>query len=135
MAALPSEIPLYLQANGRHVKRTERRKRVRMQVHWPVRFLGHGGVDRETVTRDLSSEGFHCLERVPFVPGESPVCILSVPTNDPKDASRVLLVKCKVRIVWVKAANDGLYSIGCQIESYRFVDSLPADQESTRPNL
>ena len=102
-----------------------------MQVHWTIRFLRNGNGDaHETVTRDLSSEGFQCLTRVPFVPGEFSMCTLGVPANDPKDARRILMVNCKVRVVWVRATDDGYYDMGCRIENYQFVDALPADQKT-----
>ena len=130
MAAQP-EMPLYLETNGRHPKWMERRKRVRMQVHWTIRFLRNGNDGaHETVTRDLSSEGFQCLTKMAFVPGESAACTLGVPANDPKDARRMLMVNCKVRVVWVRATDDGYYDMGCRIENYRFIDASSADPKT-----
>ncbi len=135
MAALPGDISLCLDANHRSGW-PERRKRLRMQVHWPVRFPGRGGAldGHETVTRDLSSDGFQCFAKVSCAPGESLMCILGVPTNDPQDAGRILQVKCKIRVVWVKQI-DGGYSMGCRIENYQFVDTLPGGLESYQLNL
>ena len=53
------------------VQRAERRKRMRIRLHWRVDLLAvrdsHG---IESVTRDLSTCGFYCLSPVPLVPGE-----------------------------------------------------------------
>jgi hypothetical protein len=99
-----------------------------MQVHWPLRFLRCGVVDTvETVTSDLSSEGFYCLAKTPFVPGELKACTLGVPTNYPRRGERMLTVECKVRIVRIQLRDDGFYGLGCHIEDYRFVDVLASD--------
>ena len=99
----------------------ERRRRARMQVHWPVRFLRHDpAFSLETTTRDLSSEGFHFAAKAPFAAGESWVCTLSVPAHDPKNSDRILHVHCNVRIAWVHPEMDGTNLVGCQIEQYRF---------------
>jgi len=74
----------------------------------------------ETVTQDLSSEGFYCLANAPFIPGEIHSCTLSVPAYHPRDLTRVVPVQCRVRIVRVEAlAENGLFGIGCRIEDYR----------------
>lgn len=125
MSAKPIEqVPAYRAMNGEPYEWSERRKRGRVQVHWPVYFLKQGVADVvETVTSDLSSDGFYFLAKAPFVSGEFRVCTLGVPTNHPWSAERVLLVQCKVQIIRVKSHGDGLYGVGCRIEDYRFVDS------------
>src|ERR1043165_3159323 len=68
------QVPEHPKKNGR-IGCIERRRRSRIQVHWPVRFLNGETVDIvETVTRDLSSDGFYCLAKMLFVPGELKVC-------------------------------------------------------------
>src|SRR5579862_9683668 len=61
----------------------ERRKRARVRVHWPILlFLGQTGEDKvETITQNLSSEGFYCLSRKPFTVGELLLCTLQIPTT------------------------------------------------------
>ena len=129
--ATPSDtIPVYLKINSLAPKPMDRRRRVRMQVHWPLRFLRSDLLEAvETVTSDLSSEGFYCLANTPFVPGELRVCTLGVPTNYPRSGERMLTVECKVRIVRAQLRDDGLYGVGCHIEDYRFVDIIPSDLE------
>jgi len=100
----------------------DRRRRSRIQVHWPLRFLNGDTTDIvETVTRDLSSDGFYCLAKMPFVPGEFKACTLGVPTSHPRGNERVLSVECTVRIIRVQVLDDGLYGVGCRIEDYHFV--------------
>ncbi len=130
MAALSREIPLssHYDPNGRHP--TERRKRARMHVHWPIRFFGPDSAKAvETITCDLSSDGFHCRAKAPFVVGDSWTCTLNVPANDPTDGGRTLLVECTVRIVWTRLVDE-LHHIGCRIEGYRFLDSLVLENSS-----
>ena len=131
MTATPGEVPVYLDMNCGFVRETERRKRVRIQVHWPLRF--HNGKSMEapeTLTRDLSSGGFYCLTKMPFVPGEFRTCTLGVPTNYPRSTERLLSVECKVQVVRVQAEADGLFGVGFRIDDYRFLDN-PSHQSST----
>ena len=73
----------------------------------------------ETVTHNLSSDGFYCEADIPFVPGEIRRCTLSVPAYHPNDLSRFIPVQCRVRIVRVEAlAESGSFGLGCRIEEY-----------------
>ena len=101
----------------------ERRRRIRVQVHWPICFLRPGTTDFiETETQNLSSEGFYCLANTPFVPGEIRECTLGVPVHQPHNGDRVRPVLCRVRVIRVEAlSEDGIYGIGCRIEDYRFI--------------
>ena len=81
----------------------------------------------ETVTQDLSSDGFYCYSHAVFVPGEIRTCTLGVPTYHPNGGDRVRPVLCRVRIVRVEAlGSEGLYGLGCRIEDYRFMGSSPS---------
>jgi hypothetical protein len=103
----------------------DRRKRFRAQVHWTISFLRPGTTDTvETVTQDLSSDGFYCLVNTVFVPGEIRTCTLSVPTYYPRAKNRVRPVHCRVRVIRVEVMGAGdLYGVGCRIEDYRFATS------------
>jgi hypothetical protein len=119
-----TQFPPFIQTVQEPSEATDRRKRSRMQVHWRIRFLKRDTtVVVESVTCDLSSEGFYCLANTPFIPGEFTTCSLAVPTNYPKNDDRVVSVECQVRIVRVQAMADGLYGIGCRIEDYRLIQS------------
>ena len=120
-------VPALLEMNGIAfgdvAGQADRRDRIRTQVHCPVRFLRSGTTDPlETTTQNLSSEGFYCLHKSPFFPGESMACTLSLPAHQPYGAEQMLLLECRVRIIWVDGPDgDGLYGIGCGIEDYRFL--------------
>lgn len=95
-----------------------------MRVHWPLRFhLTNAPEAVETITRDLSSDGFYCLARTSFVPGQALACTLGVPTHHPNGAHRMVSVECRVRIVRVESTAEGLYGVGCRIEEYRLLRS------------
>ena len=106
----------------------ERRKRVRTMVHWPVLFFReNAGEAVESVTRDLSSSGFYCLSKAPFVCGEPLICALKVPAHDPLGTERVLALECRVRVVRCEpTSSDGLFGIACCIEDYRAVGEVKA---------
>lgn len=110
----------------------ERRKRTRIQVHWPIYFLRPGSSEFvETVTHDLSSEGFYCLADTAFIPGEIRECTLGVPVHHPNGTAQVRPVLCRVRVIRVEALrDDGFYGVGCRIEDYRFI-SLESRQIGT----
>jgi hypothetical protein len=102
--------------------RIERRRRTRVEVHWPV-FFAQPPVDElvESVTRNLSSNGFYCTVNAVFVPGEIRECTLVVPTRSPV-GQPLLPVLCKVRVVRVEtAAKCGYWGIGFCIEDYRIL--------------
>ena len=111
----------------------ERRKRVRAQVHWPVFFAQPGRDDAiQTVTHDLSSNGFYCIANLAFVPGETRECTLVVPTHNPHGGQPVVPVLCKVRVIRVEVVgDDGLYGVGFRIEDYRF-SQQPVNRPESR---
>jgi len=101
----------------------ERRRRTRIKVHWPICFFRQGTAEFvETVTHNLSSDGFYCLARAPFVPGEIRECTLGVPIFHPNGGDQLRPVLCRVRVIRVETLrDDGSYGVGCQIEDYRFL--------------
>lgn len=126
-------LPAYLNTHLNTLDETqsvvrERRRRARVQVHWPICFIrpGTAGIV-ETVTHDLSSDGFYCLANTAFVPGEIRECTLGVPMHNSNSGDRVRPVLCRVRVIRVEALGEaGFYGLGCRIEDYRF---LPATNE------
>ena len=58
----------------------ERRRRVRLRVQWPVCiWASNSNAPVETVTTDLSSDGFHCLSPAPLEPDSLFACTLMIP--------------------------------------------------------
>jgi hypothetical protein len=102
-----------------------RRKRTRAQLHWPLSFSLTGTTETvQTITQDLSSDGFYCIANARFVPGEARHCTLLVPTHHPGGENSPLHVLCKVRIIRVEVTGErGFYGVGCQIMDYRLVNS------------
>src|SRR4051812_43746253 len=72
-------------ATGSESSHPDRRRRARLRVHWPLVFRGESGAVVETVTHNLSSDGFYCQADIPFLPGDVRRCTLSVPAYHPDD--------------------------------------------------
>jgi hypothetical protein len=115
------EAPPHETADRETASPLERRKRTRMRVHWRVCFWGGPLTEAlETVTRDLSSDGFYCLCKVPFVPGERLACSLGAPVFQTDGGALEVELECRVRVIRTEAANgDGSFGMGCRIEEYR----------------
>lgn len=101
--------------------RPERRRRARTQVHWIVLLRLRGGDTIETVTQNLSSNGFYCFCPTALPPGESLLCTLKVPVYDPKGDERPLALECTVVVMRAEAAADGFFGIACMIEDYHLL--------------
>jgi hypothetical protein len=103
---------------------SERRKRVRIKVRWPIWFSKDGLKEPvEIETSDLSSGGFYFLTKEPFESGEYRVCTLGMPANEPWGVDHFLFVECKVQVVRIQPDRDGLSGVGCRIQDYRFVET------------
>ena len=124
LAKSPEHPPAYRQHNMSMtgVGVPERRKRIRMQIHWPVLLIQQGTMGvLETVTENLSSDGFYCHSIVPLTSGQLIGCTLRVPAHHPTNSGEMLSLECKVRVVRVESLDGpGSYGIGCRIEDYRF---------------
>jgi hypothetical protein len=120
--AMPGAASTYVSVGapaGSPPLRSDRRKRPRLGVHWPLRFRGD---PVETVTEDLSSDGFYFRSPRAFLPGEVRVCTLIAPTCHPDERTRHILIECCVRVVRVEALTAAvLYGVGCRILDYRVV--------------
>jgi hypothetical protein len=72
----------------------------------------------ETVTRDLSSEGFYCYVPEPVLPGELLDCALMIPSHSKTED--LLCLKGQVQVVRLESIGHG-YGIGCQLRNYSIV--------------
>jgi len=99
----------------------ERRRRPRATVRWPLHFYQLGSTETlQTVTHNLSSEGFYCVIGGKFLLGETRECTLTVPAHRPQSGYQMLTLHCTVRIVRVELlGNEGTVGVGCRIEDYR----------------
>ena len=95
---LPSDVEM--PESPEKARSINRRKRTRAQLHWPLSFSLTGTTETvQTITQDLSSDGFYCIANARFV-------------------------LCKVRIIRVEVTGErGFYGVGCQIMDYRLVNS------------
>jgi hypothetical protein len=98
----------------------ERRRRARAKVHWRLCFSLPGRSDLVwTVTEDLSSQGFYCIAKGLFVPGEIRKCALIMPTCDRSRGATAIQVACRVRVLRVDALQEvGMHGVACAIEDY-----------------
>ena len=107
----------------------ERRRRTRTPVHWTLCFWsGPLSETIETVTQDLSSDGFYCFSRIPFIPGERLICMLRIPAHRLDRSDRAAELECQVKVVRVDPVREeGYFGIGCKIEDYRLTrTALPS---------
>ena len=107
----------------------ERRRRLRAAVHWAVHLVRHPSrtpIGIESVTDNLSSEGFYCRCEGPFVPGEFLECMIFVPTHTRSAQMECLGLRCLVQVVRVEApAADGRCGVGFHIENYLVIPPEP----------
>ena len=102
--------------------RPERRGRARTQVHWPVLLLPHCGSGAiETVTQNLSSNGFYSYSPEPLQAGQTLLCTLKVPSHDPKGEERALALECTVTVLRAEAVSKNLFGIAFQIVDYHLI--------------
>jgi hypothetical protein len=100
---------------------SERRKRVRSRVHWPLcLFVNEEEGPIATFTQDLSSGGFYCLTDRPFRVGETLTCLLKVPTYVPDGRYVEQWLECRVRVMRVESLDESGYGIAYRIEDYHF---------------
>ena len=101
----------------------ERRTRVRTTVHWPVVFFRSGSADTiESVTQNLSSNGFYCHSQTLVAPGEFLLCAIKFPSYDPSGHERPHVLECRVQVKRVEPGGNGeSFGIACQIQDYRLI--------------
>lgn len=110
----------------------ERRRRTRLQVHWPVCFRGDSlAAEVRTTTSNLSSDGFYCISQIPLAPGAVLTCELNIPAYGPDFPHQELSLECLVRIVRIDSPNDdGHFGIACQITDFHLAHAVYCvDQE------
>lgn len=102
---------------------SERRRQNRVNVHWPVQLSrDESDIPIETLTENVSSQGFYCETEQVFSPGESLRCTLRVPTWVPVEPRQMLILKCRVKVQWVCVIDSKKqFGVGCRIEDYSVV--------------
>jgi hypothetical protein len=103
----------------------ERRKRKRVALHWRVRLFRQSGQWFDTTTEDLSSEGFYCICREPFKPGERLGCVVVVPGERLGFAEPSLRLQCHIIVRRLEHLTEG-FGLGCHIEDYAVATAFGA---------
>jgi hypothetical protein len=84
-----------------------------------VLLLRERGEAIETVTRDLSSDGFLCVSSTHFPPGEALTCAIRVPSFDPSSQRRTRILECSVRVMRSEpTTSEGEFGVAFRIEDY-----------------
>jgi len=97
---------------------SERRKRPRMALHWPVR-LTRGTRIVESKTQNLSSGGFYCISTEAFAPGDSVECVFTLPAPDLGHWQTGLCLHCHAEVVRVEKTDpDFGFGLACRIQNY-----------------
>jgi hypothetical protein len=121
--AIGRYLPLVATPKAPNYAPRERRMSVRTAVRWPVVFRCGRPEPLESVTENLSSQGFYCFSQTPIALGEVLMCRLTVPTYDPSRTNEHTVLECNVRVIRSEAVRaDGLYGIAFRIEDYHFGD-------------
>ena len=107
---------------GERTPVAERRKRLRLPLHWDVFWVFPGSDCRQrTVTRDLSRDSFYCIVNEALTPGERIECEIVVPAHVP-DREVTLSLRCRARVVRVEQIDaEDRYGLACRIEDYRLI--------------
>jgi hypothetical protein len=132
MSTLVSAVAASTSNEGKRDPSLERRRKARTPVHWTLRFCSGPLTETiETVTQDLSSDGFYCFSRVPFIPGEQLICMLGIPAHRPDRSDRATELECQVKVVRVDPVRkEGYFGIGCKIEDYRLTRTALPERQS-----
>jgi len=106
------------------VRHRERRRRVRTKLRWPVLIRDHDGKIVESVTENLSSEGFYLYAPTPFMCGDVLHCRITIPSHNSTGADGWLALECRVQVVRSEAGPNGEpFGIACQMMDYRMATS------------
>jgi hypothetical protein len=125
-------IELLHQCEGDAAPAADRRRRARSAVQWTVTlFRRNSGEAIESTTRNLSSDGFHCLVRREFAIGERLTALLHIPAYDPTGREATCTLSCDARVLRLDPTDhDGIYGLACGIEDYRFAHTERLDKPS-----
>lgn len=102
------------------VEGPERRRRQRVRLQLSVRLQpgkDQGAID--SITRDISSDGFLCLTPRPFEKGEFLVCCIAWPSHGRTGQDKPFALRCNARVVRCEHDPEtGFYRTAYRIEDY-----------------
>src|SRR5438094_9765396 len=103
---------------------SDRRRRRRVSLHWPMHLFRQSGRPVESTTENLSSEGLYCITQEPFKQGERLQCMIVIPETVVGSESSILL-ECQVTIRRLQNLRYG-FGLGSSIEDYSLTTSQPS---------
>jgi hypothetical protein len=101
----------------------ERRKRKRIALHWPVYLHRDSGARSvESITVNLTSNGFYCISKEPFHLGEQLECVNAIPAGAFGYSEAPIRLQCRVKVMRVENQSEN-FGLGCYIEDYELLMS------------
>jgi hypothetical protein len=109
----------------------ERRKRKRIALHWPVYlYRNQSAQSVESTTENLTSNGFYCVSKEPFQPGEQLECVIAIPPGAFGYAEAPIRLQCHVKVMRVENQSEN-FGLGCYIQDYELIiTSKPESQRA-----
>lgn len=99
----------------------ERRRRPRLKLAYPLRLYRPGEAFRtETVTENISCDGFFCVTRRAFHSGETLPCEVVIPGEKLGETSvEDMVLSCRAYVVRVVPWNGGTtFGVACRVMDY-----------------
>jgi hypothetical protein len=115
-----------MMAQGEWPAKGERRKSIRVPLHWTLHLACQGGKHpHRTEIKNLSRDGFYCFLHEPLTAGEHVDCDIVVPTHAP-DCEDVLFLRCRAQVIRVEKVDCGeRYGMACRIKDYQVIHPPP----------
>ena len=111
----------------------ERRKRMRIALHWPVYLYRDQDTPTvESTTENLTSNGFYCVSKELFQLGEQLECVIAIPEGAFGASAAPIRLQCRVKVMRVENHVDG-FGLGCAIEDYELL-TKPEPQSALAAN-
>jgi hypothetical protein len=103
----------------------ERRRSLRVPLHWTLYLVCEGGIHTyRSETKNLSRAGFYCVLNEPLTAGEHVACDIVIPTHT-LASEDVMSLRCRAQVLRVeKMACGEEYGLACRIEDYRLIHNL-----------
>lgn len=115
---------------------TDRRKRQRVVVQWPVRVWRFHEYILDTHTVNVSSGGFYCICPRLFSLGETLTAVLEIPAVGSDREFQKLMLRCEALVLRVEAlADTRKCGIACRILNYSVLRGGGVPLGSEQANL
>lgn len=119
MSFVPADPPLLSPDETDCIGKRDRRRRQRMRLQLPVHLQSGDQAPIDSITRDISTDGFLCLTPRPFTKGEALVCLIAWPSHGRGVPDKPFVLRCHARVVRCEHDLDtGLYRTAYHIEDY-----------------